>query len=68
MLRFGQIINKIMKERAIIKIGAMIDVAKRRLDKEPFWKVDDVEKLIASELREIEVLEYIYKLIENNNE
>lgn len=57
-----------MKERAIIKIGAMIDVAKRRLDKEPFWKVDDVEKLIASELREIEVLEYIYKLIENNNE
>ncbi len=49
----------------MIKIGAMIDVAKRQLDKDPFWKVDDVQRLIDSELREIETLEYIYKLIEN---
>lgn len=57
-----------MKEKALIKIGAMIDVAKRQLDKDPFWKVDDIERLIDSELREIETLEYIYNLIENDNE
>jgi hypothetical protein len=59
-----------MKENAMIKIGAMIDVAKRELDNEPFWKigVEDAIRLVDSQLREIETLEYIYKLIQNDNE
>ena len=52
----------------MIKIGAMIEVAKRQLDKDPFWKVDDIERLIDSQLREIETLEYIYSLIQNDDE
>lgn len=54
----------------MIKIGAMIDVAKRELDNEPFWKigVEDAIRLVDSQLREIETLEYIYKLIQNDNE
>jgi hypothetical protein len=54
-----------MKENAKIKIGAMIEVAKRDFD---FWKIDDALALIDSQLREIETLEYIYNLIQNDNE
>ena len=59
-----------MKENAMIKIGTMIEVAKRELDNEPFWKigVGDAIKLVDSQLREIETLEYIYSLIQNDNE
>ena len=59
-----------MKENAIIKIGTMIEVAKREMDNDPFWKigVEDALALIDSQLREIETLEYIYNLIENDNE
>lgn len=56
----------IMKKNAMIKVGAMIEVAKRELDNEPFWKIEDAIKLVDSQLREIETLEYIYKLIEND--
>ena len=54
----------------MIKVGAMIEVAKRELDNEPFWKigVEDAIKLVDSQLREIETLEYIYNLIQNDNE
>ena len=57
-----------MRENALIKIGAMLDVAKIKFDNDPFWKVseEDAIKLIDSQLREIELLEYIYKLIEND--
>jgi len=56
-----------MKERALNKIGAMIKVAEQDLDVNQFWKVDSerAKYLIESQLREIELLEYIYKLIEN---
>ena len=54
-----------MKENAKIKIKSMIEVAKRDFD---FWKIDDVKVLVDSQLREIETLEYIYKLIENDYE
>ena len=59
-----------MKENAMIKISTMIEVAKRDLDNDPFWKigVDDAYALIDSQLREIETLEYIYNLIQNDNE
>ena len=59
-----------MKENAMIKIGTMIEVAKREMDNDPFWKigVEDALALIDSQLREIETLEYIYNLIENDNE
>lgn len=59
-----------MKENAMIKVGAMIEIAKRELDNEPFWKigVEDAIKLVDSQLREIETLEYIYSLIQNDNE
>ena len=59
-----------MKENAMIKVGAMIEIAKRELDNEPFWKigVEDAIKLVDSQLREIETLEYIYNLIQNDNE
>ena len=59
-----------MKEEAMIKVGAMIEVAKRELDNEPFWKigVEDAIKLVDSQLREVETLEYIYNLIENDDE
>jgi hypothetical protein len=59
-----------MKENAMIKVGAMIEVAKRELDNDPFWKigVEDAIKLVDSQLREIETLEYIYSLIQNDNE
>lgn len=58
-----------MKENAMIKVGAMIEVAKRELDNEPFWKigVEDAIKLVDSQLREIETLEYIYSLIQNDD-
>ena len=58
-----------MKENAMIKIGTMIEVAKRDLDNDPFWKigVDDAIKLVDSQLREIETLEYIYGLIQNDD-
>lgn len=51
----------------MIKVGAMIEVAKRELDNDPFWKIstEDAIKLIDAQIREIETLEYIYKLIEN---
>ena len=54
----------------MIKVSAMIEVAKRELDNEPFWKigVEDAIKLVDSQLREIETLEYIYNLIQNDNE
>ena len=54
----------------MIKIGAMIEVAKREMDNDPFWKigVDDAYALIDSQLREIETLQYIYSLIQNDNE
>ena len=54
----------------MIKVSAMIEVAKRDLDNDPFWKigVDDAYALIDSQLREIETLEYIYSLIQNDNE
>ena len=54
----------------MIKIGAMIEVAKRELDNDPFWKigVEDAIKLVHSQIREIDTLEYIYNLIENDNE
>ena len=53
----------------MIKVSAMIEVAKRELDNEPFWKigVEDAIKLVDSQLREIETLEYIYNLIQNDN-
>ena len=59
-----------MKENAMIKVGAMIEIAKRELDNEPFWKigVEDAIKLVDSQLREIETLEYIYNLIQDDNE
>jgi len=59
-----------MKENAMIKIGTMIEVAKRDLDFESFWRieVEDAIKLVGSQLREIETLEYIYSLIQNDNE
>jgi len=59
-----------MKKEAMIKIGAMIEVAKRELDNDPFWKigVEDAIKLVDSQIREIDTLEYIYNLIENDNE
>ena len=59
-----------MKEEPMIKVGAMIEVAKRELDNEPFWKigVEDAIKLVDSQLREVETLEYIYNLIENDDE
>ena len=59
-----------MKENAMIKVGAMIEVAKRELDNKSFWKigVEDAIKLVDSQLREIETLEYIYNLIQNDNE
>ena len=59
-----------MKEEAMIKVGAMIEVAKKELDNEPFWKigVDDAIKLVDSQIREIDTLEYIYNLIQNYNE
>jgi hypothetical protein len=59
-----------MKEEAMIKIGAMIEVAKRDLDFESFWRieVEDAIKLVKSQLREIETLEYIYSLIQNDND
>ena len=59
-----------MKENAMIKISTMIEVAKRNLDNDPFWKigVEDAIKLVDSQLREIETLEYIYSLIQNDNE
>lgn len=59
-----------MKENAMIKVGVMIEVAKRELDNEPFWNigVEDAIKLVDSQLREIEILEYIYNLIQNDNE
>lgn len=58
-----------MKKNAMIKVGAMIEVAKRELDNEPFWKigVEDAIKLVDSQLREIETLEYIYSLIQNDD-
>ena len=56
-----------MKENAMIKVGAMIEVAKRELDNDPFWKIstEDAIKYIDAQIREIDILEYIYKLIEN---
>jgi hypothetical protein len=59
-----------MKKEAMIKIGAMIEVAKRELDNDPFWKigVEDAIKLVDSQIREIDTLEYIYNLIQNDNE
>ena len=59
-----------MKENAMIKIGAMIEVAKREMDNDPFWKigVEDALALIDAQLREIDTLEYIYSLIQNDNE
>ncbi len=59
-----------MKEEAMIKVGAMIEVAKRELDNEPFWKIgtEDAIKLVDSQIREIDTLEYIYNLIQNDNE
>ena len=59
-----------MKENAKIKIGAMIEVAKREMDNDPFWKIGvaDALALIDAQLREIETLEYIYSLIQNDNE
>ena len=59
-----------MKEEAMIKVGAMIEVAKRELDNEPFWKIgtEDAIKLVDSQIREIDTLEYIYGLIQNDNE
>lgn len=61
---------KIMKQRAEIKIKCMIEGAKRDLDNEPFWKIatEDALALIDAQLREIETLEYIYNLIQNDNE
>lgn len=48
----------------------MIEGLKRDLDNEPFWKVGvaDALALIDAQLKEIETLEYIYNLIENDNE
>jgi hypothetical protein len=59
-----------MKENAMIKVGAMIEVAKKELDNDPFWKigVEDAIKLVDSQLREIETLEYIYGLIQSDDE
>jgi hypothetical protein len=59
-----------MKENAMIKIGTMIEVAKREMDNDPFWKigVEDALALIDAQLREIETLEYIYNLIQNDDE
>lgn len=55
----------------MIKIGAMIEVAKREMDNDPFWKIVPPELalvLIDAQLREIETLEYIYNLIQNDDE
>ena len=59
-----------MKENAMIKISTMIEVAKRDLDNDPFWKIGvaDALVLIDAQLREIETLEYIYNLIQNDDE
>lgn len=59
-----------MKQNALNKIGAMLEVAKRDIDKDLFWKVDTerAKYLIDSQLRELEILEYIYNLIEKDDE
>jgi len=59
-----------MKKEAMIKIGTMIEVAKIEMDNDPFWKIGvaDALVLIDAQLREIETLEYIYNLIQNDNE
>jgi hypothetical protein len=59
-----------MKENAMIKIGAMIEVAKREMDNDPFWKIGVADSLVLidAQIREIDTLEYIYNLIENDNE
>jgi len=59
-----------MRANALNKISAMIEVSKRDIDKDLFWKVDTerAKELIDSQLREVEILEYIYNLIEKDNE
>ena len=54
----------------MIKVGAMIEVAKIELDNDPFWKIstEDAIKLIDAQIREIDILEYIYNLIQNDDE
>ena len=54
----------------MIKIGAMIEVAKREMDNDPFWKIGVADSLVLidAQIREIDTLEYIYNLIENDNE
>ena len=54
-----------MREDAKMKIWSMIEVSKRELHNDPFWKIDSPLALIESQLREIELLEYIYKILEN---
>lgn len=55
-----------MKNKALNKIGAMIKVAEQDLDINQFWKVDSerAKYLIDSQLREVELLQYIYNLID----
>ena len=59
-----------MKNKALNKIGAMLKVAEQDLDVNQFWKVDSerAKYLIDSQLREVELLQYIYNLIEEHDE
>lgn len=59
-----------MKDKALNKIGAMIKVAEQDLDVNQFWKVDSerAKYLIESQLREVELLQYVYNLIQKENE
>lgn len=59
-----------MKGKALNKIGTMLEVSKRDLDKDQFWKVDTerAKELVESQLREVELLQYIYNLIQEQDE
>lgn len=59
-----------MKDKALSKIDAMIKVAEQDLDKDRFWKVDTerAKELVESQLKEVELLQYIYNLIQKENE
>lgn len=58
-----------MRNKALNKIDAMIKVAEKDLDKDQFWKVDTerAKYLIESQLREVELLQYIYGLIQKDD-
>jgi len=56
-----------MREQALYKVGAMLEVAKRDLNPSVYWKLDQEgqKKCVESQQREVDTLQYIYNLIEN---